>query len=239
MSEHLSPLALDELAVGDPNETAKAHLDGCAACRLELDAVRAAALQVRAMPAFEQTFAALDTERPVVAPLPKKTRRLWPALVAVAVPLAAALVFLVLSPPDDDTRLKGAPTVELLLKDRPVTTAQPGDTVTLAVGGAGKTHALVLAIDASGAVSRLWPQEPQSAPIAAGARVPLSPSFDVTPGSLMLVGFFTDASQPSAPVLAAVEAQVAIARAAGRTPFQLELPTTFGRTARVTLEVAP
>ena len=120
-----------------------------------------------------------------------------------------------------------------------MTTARPGDTVTLAVGGAGKSHVLVLAVDASGAVSRLWPQEPQSAPIGAGARVSLSPSFDVTPGSLMLVGFFTDASQPAAPVLSAVEAQVAIARAAGRSPFQLELPTTFGRTAHVTLEVAP
>ncbi|MDP3499157.1 MAG: hypothetical protein Q8S33_02440 [Myxococcales bacterium] len=239
MSEHLSPLALDELAAGDPNDAAKAHLDGCASCRAKLDAVRAAALQVSAMPAFEQTFAALDTERPAVAPLPKKTRRLWPALVAVAVPLAAALVFLVMSPPEDDTRLKGAPTVELLVKDRPVTTARPGETVTLAVGGAGNTHALVLAIDTSGAVSRLWPQEPQSAPIAAGARVTLSPSFDVTPGSLMLVGFFTEASQPAAPVLAAVESHVANARAAGRTPFQLELPTTFGRTARVTLEVTP
>lgn len=238
MSEHLSPLALDELAVGDPNDAAKAHLDECGSCRAKLDAVRAAALQVRAMPAFEQTFASLETEPPVVAPLPMKSRRLWPALVAVAVPLAAALVFLVLSPPDD-TRLKGAPTVELLLKAQPVTTAKPGDTVTLAVGGAGETHALVLAIDASGAVSRLWPRDPQSAPIAAGARVPLSPSFDVTPGSLMLVGFFTHASQPAAPVLSAVEAQVAIVRAAGRTPFQLELPTTFGRTARVTLEVAP
>ncbi|MDP1921651.1 MAG: zf-HC2 domain-containing protein [Myxococcales bacterium] len=238
MSEHLSPLALDELAVGDPNDAAKAHLDGCASCRLKLDAVKAAALQVRSMPGFEQTFAALDTERPAVAP-PKKPRRLWPALVAVAVPLAAALVFLVMSPRDDGSRLKGAPTVELLLKDQPVTTARPGDTVTLAVGGAGKTHVLVLAVDASGVVSRLWPQEPQSAPIGAGARVSLSPSFDVTPGSLVLVGFFTDASQPAAPVLSAVEAQIAIARAAGRSPFQLELPTTFGRTARVTLEVAP
>lgn len=239
MSEHLSPLALDELAVGDPNDAAKAHLEGCASCRLKLDAVKAAALRVGSMPGFEQTFANLDTERPVVAPLPTKPRRLWPALVAVAVPLAAALVFLVMSPRDDDTRLKGSPTVELLSKDRPVTTAQPGETVTLAVGGAGSTNALVLAIDASGAVSRLWPQEPQSAPIGPGARVPLSPSFDVTPGSLVVVGFFTDTSQPAAPVLAAVEVQVAIARAAGRTPFQLELPTTFGRTARVTLEVAP
>jgi hypothetical protein len=145
------------------------------------------------------------------------------------------LVFLVMSPRDDGTRLKGAPTVELLVKNEPVTRARPGETVTLAVGGAGSSHALVLAIDTSGAVSRLWPEADASAPIAAGARVQLSPSFDVTPGSLELVGFFTDAPQPAGPVIATLQKQLE----AGKLPLQLELPASFGRTARLTLEVTP
>ena len=239
MSEHLSPLVLDELAVGDPNDAAKAHLEGCASCRARLEEVKAAALQVMSMPRFEQTFAALETHAPVVTPLPKKARRLWPALVAVAVPLAAALVFLVMSPSDDGTRLKGTPTIELLLNDRPVTKARPGETVTLAVGSVGKAHALVIAVDSSGTVSRLWPQEDSSGAIAFGARVLLSPSFDVTPGSLLLVGFFSDTSQPAAPVISELERRVSDARKAGRTPLEIAAPTAFGSTAHLMLEVAP
>lgn len=238
MSEHLSPLALDELAVGDATDAAKAHLDDCASCRLKLDAVRAAALQVTSMPAFEQTLAALEQPKPAATPAPGTRRRLL-TLVAVAVPLAAALVFFVLSPRDGGIRLKGAPSLELLAKDGPVTSGWPGEMVTLAVGGAGHSHALVFSIDESGTVSRLWPADARAAPIAAGARVLLSPSLDITPGSFLLVGFFSEAAQPASPVSMALEEQVAAAKKKGNTPLELETPTAFGSTARLRFEVHP
>lgn len=235
MSEHLSPLALDELAVGDPNEAARQHLDGCPACRARLDELKKAASELSTMPAFERTLAALDTARPPARRGVEPVRRRWPALLAVAVPLAAALVFVVVSARHDEVRLKGAPTLELLRAERPVTSARPGETVTLAVGGAGSTHALVFAIDAEGTVSRLWPSGAAAAPIDPGARVRLSPSFEVTPGSLELVAFFTSAPQPAEPVMAELRRQLA----AGRRASTLELPASFGRTARWTLEVTP
>jgi hypothetical protein len=234
VNDHLTAFALDALVAGEPNEVATAHVADCAACRARLDAHKLMARQVSSMPQFEQTFSALDFSPPAASTRPP--RRRWPAVLAVAVPLAAVLVFLIASPRrDDGTRLKGTPTLEVLLDDQPVTRARPGDTIGLAVGGAGSSHGLVLAIDEAGAVSRLWPQADVAAPIAAGARVPLSPTFDVTPGSLVLLAVFTDAPQPVAPVIAAVERQLA----AGRSPLQLELPAFWGRTASLALEVGP
>jgi hypothetical protein len=237
VSEHLSALALDELAVGDLNDAAAAHLEGCDGCRARLRQVKEAALHVTSMPDFERTLDALELVRPLKSP-PSQKRRKFLALTALAVSLAAAVIVLVLVPRRDDTRLKGTPTVELLLNDRPVTSGRPGDTLTLAVGGAGHTHAVVVAVDANGAVSRLWPVEERAGAIAPGARVLLSPSFDVTPGSLLVLGFFTDGPQPATPVIAAVEQRVSDAIRSGRTPFQVELPSSFGHTARLMFEVA-
>lgn len=234
MSDHLSALALDELAAGHELEEAKAHLEGCADCRARLDSLRAQYDQIAARPEFAARFEALAAKT-----TPARPAR-WPRFLTVVLPLAAALAVIVLFPRDgEDTRLKGAPTVELLAGDRPTTHAKPGDRLTLALGGAGRTHAAAFAVDAEGQLSVLWPNGETSAPIGSGARVPVGRPFEVTAGNVVVIATFGD--RPRSLEDARHELELALAEAvrAGKKPVELDTPPSFAPSARVLLEVAP
>lgn len=227
MSTHLSALVIDELAAGLENREASEHLTTCAECQRRLDALKQRHAAISAMPAFQQRLDAVKLTEPV--------RRPWLRVVSIAVPLAAALALFVFWPRGDEVLLKGTPTVELLANDQPVVLAKPGDRVTLAVGGAGATHAVVFGVEASGAVTKLWPAGGDAAPIAAGARVSLDVSFEVTPGDLVLFGFFTKTSQPTEPIREAIERNIKTAK----TPLDVVAPTGFGAIALGRLKVTP
>ncbi|MBM4781544.1 MAG: hypothetical protein GQE15_28040 [Archangiaceae bacterium] len=228
MSPHLSALVIDELAAGLPSADAAAHLATCTECQQRLAAVKQASATISAMPAFQQRLDAVTLGEPA-------RRGPWLRLVSIALPVAAALALVVFWPRGDDVLLKGAPTVELIANEKPVMVAKPGDRVTLAVGGAGATHAIVFGVDASGTVTKLWPAGGEAAPIAPGARVSLDVSFEVTPGDLVLLGFFTKTTQPTEPIREAIERSVAGARA----PLEVLAPSGFGAVARSRLKVTP
>lgn len=225
MSAHLSALVIDELAAGLENRDAAEHLATCPECQQRLATIRQTHDAISAMPAFQQRLEA------VTAP----SGRPWLRVVSIALPLAAALALFVFWPRGDDVVLKGVPTVELLSNEKPVVVAKPGDRVTLAVGGAGSTHAIVFGVDASGTVTKLWPAGGEAAPIAAGARVTLDVSFEVTPGDLVLFAFFTSTTQPTDPIREALERNVA----AAKSPLEVVAPPGFGTIARNRLKVTP
>lgn len=229
MSAHLSALELDELAAGLEHQEAAAHLATCAECQQRLATLTQAHAAISAMPAFEQRREAVKLEQPLPAPRPSRR------VVSIALSLAAALAIFVLWPRGEDVRLKGTPTVELISNDEAVVSAKPGDRVSLAVGGAGATHAIVFGVDASGAVTKLWPARGEAGAIAAGARVPLDVGFEVTPGDLVLLGFFTKGPQPTDPLREAIERSVA----AAKTPLEVVPPVGFGVVARSALKVTP
>ena len=157
----------------------------------------------------------------------------------MALPLAAALAVLFLLPRTDEPRLKGVATVELLsATGRPLNKAAPGERVSLAVGGAGHTHAVVFSIDAAGELVQVWPAGPQTSAIPPGARAKLEPPLEVTPGSVSLIAFFTDGALPVAPLSEALERQLASEVQAGHSPLDVAPPPGLVA-ARVRLEVAP
>lgn len=181
MTEHLSSLQLDELAAGLAPEPP--HLADCAECRARLDALRAARAAFAQHPDAARVLWRL-TDAPAPIPLPR--RRLMPLVAAGALALAAGLVLILQQPFDDETpRLKGAPTVELLDETgAPVTRAKVGQSLTLAVGGAGAQYAAVFAEEPGGARTLLWPQAGATlAPLEPGARVRLR-QLEVTPGAV-------------------------------------------------------
>jgi hypothetical protein len=145
------------------------------------------------------------------------------ALVAGGLALAAGLALWVTTSakPADDTRLKGTPEVALLSRDgSPVTRASPGQSLDLALGGAGRRYAAVFALDAHGATSLLFPGTGAvMGPLRGGARE-LVAHLDVTPGDVLLLGFFADEPQPLEPLQAALRAAVA----ASPAPLDVKLP---------------
>lgn len=177
MSEHLSPLQLDELAAG--LAPAPPHLAECPACTDRLAKLQA---QNAAFLARPEAKAQLEGLAP--AP-PRRSVVRW---LALAAPLAAGLALFLAWPeqPRED-RLKGSPTVVLLDEQGVVVTrAKVGQKLTLAVGGAGFPRVLVYAVDAQGARTQLYAGE-----LAAGARVPLM-QLEVTPGTVDVFAEFKD-----------------------------------------------
>ncbi len=240
MAEHLSALVLDELAAGLPVAPADArHAKECAPCAQRLDALHTERAQIAASPRFEEAFTAAVARGKVV---PLRRRAL--AVAAPLLALAAAAAVFVLRPParplSDGDRLKGGPSVELLSQaGAPVTSARVGDTLTLAVGSAGFAHALVLAVDARGELTVLWPAGLESEPLPPGARVRLGAGFQVTPGDVEVLALFSDEPISRVGAYARFAGELARARREGRPPLEavLEpLPGERGR-ARVRLSV--
>ncbi len=191
MSAHLSALELDELAAGLVQPPP--HLAECEPCRDRLEALRASRAAFTQHPEAARVLARLQAQPAPVIALPR--RRVVPVL-AAGLALAAGLILLVSLPVDDDgTRLKGAVSVALLdAQGVAVTKAKVGQTVTLAVGGAGKSHAAVFALDDSGARTLLFPASGTTlGPIERGAQVKLR-TFEVTPGAVTLIARFADSA---------------------------------------------
>ncbi|MCC6335816.1 MAG: hypothetical protein IT380_17705 [Myxococcales bacterium] len=241
MSEHLSALVLDEAAAGlaVPAE-ASAHLSSCEACRARLGELQASRAAVAGSPAAARTLDKLLAK--AEAPTAKRGLRLV-HVAAVALPLAAALALLVFNPirpGGDDTRLKGAATVELLdAQGRAVTKAKPGETLTLAVGGAGYSHAVVVAIDAQG-VTTLWPKTGgELGRIEPGARVRLD-TLTVTPGDVRVVALFASKPLLLGKVTTPLVSQVVKRAQARQSPLDVDLPPGLAEaSASVRLEVVP
>jgi hypothetical protein len=229
MSTHLSALVIDELAAGLENRVAAEHLATCADCQQRLATVKQTHEAISVMPAFRQRLEAVKFDTAVPARWP------WLRVISIALPLAAALALFVFWPRGDDVLLKGTPTVELLSNEKPVVVAKPGERVTLAVGGAGATHAIIFGVDASGAVTKLWPAGGDAARISPGARVSLDVGFEVTPGDLVLLGFFSKTAQPTDPIREALERNVG----AAKTPLEVVGPAGFGAIGRSRLKVTP
>lgn len=265
MSEHLSPLELEEAAAGLPTVT-QAHLGGCADCQAKVQQLKVASDGVRASPQFQARLASVlqqGAEKPI-ARVDPETGELtvskknppgesspargiptWQWLLP-ALALAASLVAFVYWPqpvaPPEAVRLKGAPMLRVTSVDgREIEKAKAGELVELAVGAAGFTQGMVLTTDASGAIGVLWPPNATlSGRMPTGAGAHLQPAFEVTPGSLKLFAFFADGPFDVAGARARVEAAVEQARAAGKSPLQAELSSTaHGSVASVLLQVEP
>ncbi len=234
---HLSPIVLDALAAGLPVDAAAAsHVADCASCAQALARVQEQRRALAATPRFEEVFASASAA--AVAPRelrPAVRRRAVWAVPALA--LAASVAFAVLRPPaPPQTRLKGAPQVELQdATGARAASARVGEALSLTVGAAGWPYVLVLALDAQGTVSQLWPAGPSSGAVPPGARVTLGGGFQVTPGSLVVVALFSNeplAAEGPVKALARVRAQ-------GGDPLMAPLPPMGeGALARFRLEVA-
>lgn len=203
---HLSALALDEAAARLPLQPeATAHLETCAECRAKRDALITAN---RALLASRPSALALDSLTPKRSP--------WRIALALAVPLAAALVlFLLPQPTSNDSRLKGGFTLELLDRSgKPVHTAHPGDGLDLAVGGAGAENVAVFAIDHQRVVTPLY-----VGPLHGKALEKVA-HLDVTPGDVTVLAVF------STPPVSAPEVEASLASSTtlpGSVKLELEV----------------
>jgi hypothetical protein len=183
VSEHLSPLQLDEIAAG--LMPAPQHATSCAQCATHLEDLRKQSAAFLARPEAKQQLQRLSPAAP--------PRRSFLRVLAIAVPLAAGLALFLAWPraPVED-RIKGAPTVMLLDgSGQAVTHANPGQKLTLAVGSAGFSRVRVVAVDTAGKKDELY-----AGPIAAGAKVPLM-QLEVTPGDVTVTAEFEGGTSAS------------------------------------------
>ncbi|MFE8599207.1 hypothetical protein [Archangium violaceum] len=197
MSEHLSDLMLDEVAVGGPRPV---HLEACAACLSRLERLTAHAGVARARPGFSRVRAQVLSEH---ARLAERKASRWRFGWMLVPALAAAMAMVLWIPAGErgwygqedgppGIRLKGAPSVELLrLSDGEVNPVlAEGDQVALRLRGGGYRFALVVSVDASGQVEQLWPSEGG----ASGelAENPPAPLFQVTEGDFVVHAFYSE-----------------------------------------------
>ena len=235
MADHLSSLALDELASGEPGAAdPRAHLEACALCRAQLESLLAARERLAASAPYRRVLQNLQGVR---QPPPRRFLAAW-----FAAPLAVAAAMLVLTVTPrflatrrDGARLKGPASLQVLpagvASPHPITRAKPKDQVVLSVGAAGHPYGLVAGVDGAGQVSVLWPLQGTGA-LPAGAAVRLEPGFEVTAGSLCLWAFFSDAPLEPSQVRSALAAAAQARILARQTPLELELPLVAGEAAR-------
>lgn len=252
MSEHLSVLELEEAAAGLPPAE---HLGGCADCQKRVDELKGASQALMSSPQFAARLAEVQAqaaEKPI-ARIDPETGELtvskrgaqgeaapaapfpWWKVLVPAFSLAASLALVLFWPraAEEDTRLKGAVMIRVVGADgRTVEKARPGQLVELAVAAGGRAQGLVLAVDARGELGVLWPPEATlSGRLPPGAGAHLQPGFEVTPGSLKLFALFSDGPFDVSAARARVQAALAEARAAGKSPLQAELPADDGAPA--------
>lgn len=199
MSPHPTAFALDRYAetrdTAPADDPVRLHVDACESCRAEVDATLAAhrKFRVEVMPRT----------------LPEVERRTapWRFLgFAALVPAlgAAALVLLVRTSPTDtgaalddgtlpaDVRVKDSAGLDVVLRRdgritraAPGTTFRAGDELRFVVHAAGRTHALLVGIDAKGTVSVYAPFDGTASlalPAGPNAELPGSIQLDDTPG---------------------------------------------------------
>jgi hypothetical protein len=234
MAEHLSALELDVMVTGGTLSAERsAHLAGCGDCKQKIDAERAAADAVKMQPQFGATLAKLTAAQPAPRAKVIPLQRRAPVIFTLALAAAAVIVLIINPPKDDETRLKGNASVELLSEaNQAVRAAHVGDQLQLALGAAGRPYAMVLGVDERGQIDLLWPQTGhRSGPAPKGARTVVT-RFEVTQGSITLVGLFSeqplDIQDASRTLTGALKE--------GKVPQPLELPGVA--TAVAHLEVA-
>ncbi|RKH41813.1 hypothetical protein [Corallococcus llansteffanensis] len=239
MAEHLSRLELDEWLAGlDPSGRMGAHVASCAACGQLAEGMRQARESSLRAPRAATVLAKLEAKRAQ----PARARWSWGGPLVAALTVGLALIIYVPRGTEDGVRLKGSVALRLLSEDgASVTGARPGERVTLAVGTGPYRNVLVLAVDEAGAVDVLWPQGgATSGTVEPGAQVPLSPPLEVTPGSVAVQAFFSDAPLRAEDARAALTARIAEARAKGQGPLEVATPEGIGKaSAHAVLRVAP
>lgn len=180
---HPSELTLRRLLAGETvDAAAKAHADGCDACRARLDGFQAEQARFEAEIPFER-FAA-GVERAARTPRQTKARPLSSPNVRFALALAASLVAMVaaqrLVPADAPTsRLKGGADVEVIVAGAnggpqrvasvdPATPEAlgPGERVRVGLKAGAWTYGVVVSVDESGAVSAVYDANGQSLALA-------------------------------------------------------------------------
>ncbi|HYV47119.1 MAG TPA: hypothetical protein VFA20_19810, partial [Myxococcaceae bacterium] len=207
---------------------------GCAVCGARLKEIEASRARARESAGFHRVKARLR------APAPR--RWTWVMVGAPALAAIAAVLLLVVRPPEVRTRVKGAFSVVAVAADgSEVQRARPGDRLNLAVGSAGRSQVLVLGVDEAGEVDILWPPVgSHSVPAPPGAKAVLQPSFAVTPGSFALYALFSNETIDGGPAKAALRAEVQATRAAGRGPLDTPAPSgPWDGAAKLVLQVAP
>jgi hypothetical protein len=249
---HLSDLVFDEWLAGVQHLAEHdAHHRACERCRNRLSELEQARVRSSGEPGFERTFAALHREQARVrfeaaqkSPGRSWTRWLW---AAAAMPLAVIVALLwtklnptmLLSDEHEHDRVKGTPSVALV-HAKPVADDKrffAGDEVNLRLGPAGNPFALVIAVDDHGEVSELWPDGPKSGGVDPGGERPLSPAFEVTPGSLEVWAFFSVQPLSTPMVLQAVSRSVVEAKERGTSPLDAQPSTLPGELARAHLRL--
>ena len=230
MSLHASQLVLDELAAGlpVPPET-KAHVEACPECTARLAATRAA------REASEKAFGYSRTKARVTAHRPSRLSELMPFLL----PVIAALVFFIVISIDfgggkkDTERLKGGASIAFVsAAGQHVTEAKPGTRLSLEVGAAGNSHALVLSVDKDRAVEALWSGE-----LPPGAIVKLPVELEVTPGPVAVHLFLSRGPLDPKRVVPAMQSAI---QEYGGWPLEAPLPKLEGvTTATQRLHVTP
>ncbi|HVG63041.1 MAG TPA: DUF4384 domain-containing protein [Hyalangium sp.] len=211
---HCPPaVVLEGMSAGEAApEEVRVHVDGCAHCRGQLEALtagREAFLRARPPELFLRQVKRRETTAP--------WRRWLPPLLAACVPLLLVLVLVPRLGEEGGVRMKGdafrvvasraggAP--ELLAPDAQV---RPGDALRFAYESPEAGHLLVLELDGRGAASVFYPYgSATSAPVAAGQRefLPGSVVLDDAPGPEWLLAVFSPRPFEAAPLLEALRAQ--------------------------------
>ncbi|WP_434299515.1 hypothetical protein [Corallococcus exiguus] len=239
MAEHLTRLELDECLSGlDASGRAERHVAACPACGMIAERMRQARASSLSQPRAKAVLARLEEKRA------RSARPWWSWGVPLVTALAVGLALVVYVPrgAEDGVRLKGPVALRLLsVQGTPVQDARPGEQVTLAVGTGPYRNVLVLAVDEAGAVDPLWPREGQtSGTVEPGAEVRLFPALEVTPGSVALHAFFSDAPLDVGQAREALTSRVAEARGKGQGPLEVATPEAIGKAqARTLLRVVP
>lgn len=231
MAEHLSTLALDELAAGLPHtHDARAHVMACTECAKRLDQLVAARGELARSHRYERTFEALLSAASAPQSARVSARPRWSLRKLVFAPALAAAMGLVLfvwgrssDTGTGDTRLKGGASVRVLRSPDglAISSAHPGERVVLSVTPADLAFGIIMAVDRSGEVNQVWPiGSARSGRLPAGAAVRLDPGFEVTPGSLVLHAFFSADPLRADDVRAHLEREVRERIRAGKSPLE-------------------
>ncbi len=206
---HLS--ALDSHAA----EAAQSHLQGCADCRAQWDALLKDQQTFRQF-VLPRTLSAV-VERGTAPRLWQKFRRSW----LWGVPLAASAVLLAIVAsqvkPPPELAMRGGARVEVMalrgaeqFRPGPEAPLLPGDQLRFSLDGAGARHVAILARDGNGEVSVYHPYRgTRSAPLAPGYQpLPTSLALDASPGPETWVVVFSDRPLDLAPLVDAVQSRL-------------------------------
>ena len=203
----LSRLGCDQLLNGelDELEAGFAHAASCARCSALLDEHR------RERAAFAIPLRQRAARRASTLGVRQRAARWWPAVVAVAVCAAAAVVMLV--PRVESTRDKGAPVLGFYLKRGAAIhrggageLVATGDVLDFTVASPVPAFVAVISVDGAHQVSAYYPAGPLAAAVGAGEQLlPLAVRLDGVLGVEQLHGLFCDHPAAVADLIAAVD----------------------------------